>query len=90
MKLVSSGDYFSALRVACTHLGPLATNDPSLLKQLKETLLALLLPKEDILGKGFPINALANSLQVWSNLLIMKPSISDLTFGGWDIGLKIV
>ncbi|KAL4019873.1 hypothetical protein IC575_018635 [Cucumis melo] len=64
LKLVSSGDYSSALRVACTHLGPLATNDPSLLKQLKETLLALLLPKEDILGKGFPINALANSLQV--------------------------
>ncbi|CAK9320381.1 unnamed protein product [Citrullus colocynthis] len=64
LKLVSSGDYSSALRVACTHLGPLAANDPSLLKQLKETLLALLLPNEDILGKGFPINALANSLQV--------------------------
>ncbi|XP_023544365.1 uncharacterized protein LOC111803970 isoform X1 [Cucurbita pepo subsp. pepo] len=64
LKLVSSGDYSSALRVACTHLGPLAADDPSLLKQLKEALLALLLPNEDILGKGFPINALANSLQV--------------------------
>ncbi|XP_022132835.1 uncharacterized protein LOC111005585 isoform X3 [Momordica charantia] len=63
-KLVSTGDYSSGLRVACTHLGPLAANDPSLLKQLKETLLALLLPNEDLLGKGFPINALANSLQV--------------------------
>ncbi|KAG7027064.1 hypothetical protein SDJN02_11073 [Cucurbita argyrosperma subsp. argyrosperma] len=64
LKLVSSGDYSSALRVACTHLGPLAANEPSLLKQLKETLLALLLPNEDFLRKGFPVNALANSLQV--------------------------
>lgn len=77
MKLVSSGDYSSALRVACTHLGPLAANDPSLLKQLKETLLALLLPNEDILGKGFPINALANSLQVWGNLPNEMPLYSN-------------
>ncbi|XP_065874321.1 uncharacterized protein [Euphorbia lathyris] len=64
LKLVSSGDNSSALRVACLHLGPLAANDPSLLKPLKETLLALLRPTEDALGKGLPLQALATSLQV--------------------------
>ncbi|WCJ31104.1 hypothetical protein M5689_012618 [Euphorbia peplus] len=64
LKLVSSGDNSSALRVACLHLGPLAANDPSLLKPLKETLLALLRPSEDALGKGLPLHALSTSLQV--------------------------
>lgn len=64
LKLVSLGDHSSALRVACSHLGPLAANDPSLLKALKETLLALLRPNEDALGKGLPLHALATSLQV--------------------------
>lgn len=61
---MSSGDYSGALRVACSHLGPLASSDPSLLKPLKETLLALLQPNEDALGKGLPLHALASSLQV--------------------------
>ncbi|KAK4260072.1 hypothetical protein QN277_003240 [Acacia crassicarpa] len=64
LKLVCSGDYNAALRVACSHLGPLAANDPSLLKPLKETLLALLRPKEDALGNALPLDALAASLQV--------------------------
>ncbi|POO02779.1 CTLH/CRA C-terminal to LisH motif domain containing protein [Trema orientale] len=64
LKLVSSGDYSSALRVACSHLGPLASSDPTLLKPLKETLLALLQPNEEALGKGLPLHALASSLQV--------------------------
>ncbi|KAJ9177234.1 hypothetical protein P3X46_012472 [Hevea brasiliensis] len=64
LKLVGSGDHSSALRVACSHLGPLAANDPTLLKPLKETLLALLRPNEDALGKGLPLHALATSLQV--------------------------
>ncbi|KAJ9670773.1 hypothetical protein PVL29_026979 [Vitis rotundifolia] len=64
LKLVSLGDHSSALRVACSHLGPLAANVPSLLKALKETLLALLRPNEDALGKGLPLHALATSLQV--------------------------
>ncbi|XP_034691515.1 uncharacterized protein LOC117918750 isoform X1 [Vitis riparia] len=64
LKLVSLGDHSSALRVACSHLGPLAANDPLLLKALKETLLALLRPNEDALGKGLPLHALATSLQV--------------------------
>ncbi|KAE7999595.1 hypothetical protein FH972_004003 [Carpinus fangiana] len=64
LKLVSSGDYSSALRVACSHLGPLAASDPALLKPLKETLLALLRPNEDALGKGLPLHALSTSLQV--------------------------
>lgn len=64
LKLVSAGDHSSALRVASLHLGPLAANDPSLLKPLKETLLALLRPNEDALGKGLPLHALATSLQV--------------------------
>ncbi|KAL6220431.1 hypothetical protein ACLB2K_008187 [Fragaria x ananassa] len=64
LKLVSSGDCSGALRVACSHLGPLAASNPSLLKTLKETLLALLQPDEDALRKGFPLHALATSLQV--------------------------
>ncbi|KAM6598531.1 hypothetical protein CsatA_018140 [Cannabis sativa] len=64
LKLVSSGDYSSALRVACSHLGPLASSDPTLLKPLKETLLALLQPNEDAIRKGLPLHALSSSLQV--------------------------
>ncbi|KAL5752933.1 hypothetical protein ACOSP7_023117 [Xanthoceras sorbifolium] len=64
LKLVSSGDHSAALRVACSHLGPLAASHPTLLKPLKETLLALLRPNEDALGKGFPLHAVATSLQV--------------------------
>ncbi|KAH1249602.1 hypothetical protein GmHk_05G012922 [Glycine max] len=64
LKLVSSGDYNAALKVACTHLGPLAASDPALLKPLKETLLALLRPNEDALGNALPLHALAASLQV--------------------------
>ncbi|MED6192971.1 hypothetical protein PIB30_014754 [Stylosanthes scabra] len=64
LKLVSSGDYNAALKVACSHLGPLAASDPTLLKPLKETLLALLQPSEDALGSALPLNALAASLQV--------------------------
>lgn len=62
--MVSSGDYNAALKVACTHLGPLAACDPALLKPLKETLLALLRPNEDALGNALPLHALAASLQV--------------------------
>lgn len=64
LKLVSSGDYNAALKVACSHLGPLASSDPVLLKPLKETLLALLRPNEDALGNALPLHALAASLQV--------------------------
>ncbi|GAB4848960.1 hypothetical protein Ancab_003774 [Ancistrocladus abbreviatus] len=64
LKLVDSGDCSGALKVACSHLGPLASNDPALLKPLKETLLALLKPEEDVMRKGLPLHALASSLQV--------------------------
>lgn len=67
--MVSSGDYHAALRVACSHLGPLASSDPALLKPLKETLLALLRPNEDALGTALPLHALAASLQVLCVLL---------------------
>lgn len=69
LKLVSSGDHLRALKVASSDLGPLATSDPALLKPLKETLLALLRPNEDALGKGLPLHALATSLQVLHNLV---------------------
>ncbi|GLT49856.1 hypothetical protein SLA2020_233840 [Shorea laevis] len=64
LKLVSFGDHSGALRVACSHLGPLAAKDPTLLKPLKETLLALLQPNEDALRRGMPLHALAISIQV--------------------------
>ncbi|XP_022739973.1 uncharacterized protein LOC111292053 isoform X2 [Durio zibethinus] len=64
LKLVGLGDHSGALRVACSHLGPLAASDPNLLKPLKETLLFLLRPNEDALVTGLPLHALATSLQV--------------------------
>jgi len=64
LKLVSAGDHNGALKVACFHLGPLAANDQSLLKTLKETLLVLLQPDGTAPGKDLPLNDLANTLQV--------------------------
>ncbi|XP_019058990.1 PREDICTED: uncharacterized protein LOC104821272 isoform X2 [Tarenaya hassleriana] len=64
LKLVSAGNHNEALKVAGSHLGPIAASNPSLLKVLKETLLALLQPDENALEKELPLNALANSLQV--------------------------
>ncbi|KAF5736130.1 hypothetical protein HS088_TW14G00265 [Tripterygium wilfordii] len=64
LKLVGCGDHSSALRVACSYLGPLAASNPALLKSLKETLLAFIRPNEEALGKGLPLNSLATSLQV--------------------------
>ncbi|KAG8497508.1 hypothetical protein CXB51_008817 [Gossypium anomalum] len=64
LKLVGLGDHSGALRVACSHLGPLAARDPNLLKPLKETLLSLLRPNEEALVTGLPLHPLATSLQV--------------------------
>lgn len=64
LKLVDSDDHSGALKVACSYLGPLAANDPGLLKPLKETLLALLRPNEVAFRKDLPLDALASSLQV--------------------------
>ncbi|KAF5738209.1 hypothetical protein HS088_TW13G01105 [Tripterygium wilfordii] len=64
LKLVGCGDHSSALRVACSYLGPLAAGNPAFLKPLKETLLAFIQPNEQALGKGLPLNSLATSLQV--------------------------
>lgn len=61
---MSAGDHNGALKVACSHLGPLAANDQSLLKTLKETLLVLLQPDGTTPGKDLPLNDLANMLQV--------------------------
>ncbi|KAL4368858.1 hypothetical protein GQ457_05G013350 [Hibiscus cannabinus] len=63
LKLVGLGDHSGALRVACSHLGPLAAHDTNLLKPLKETLVSLLRPSEDTLVIG-SLHALATSLQV--------------------------
>ena len=67
--MVNYGDYSIALRVACSHLGPLASTHPALLKPLTETLLAQLQPNEDAIGKGLPLHALATLLQVCHSLL---------------------
>lgn len=64
LKLVSSGDHPHALRVACSHLGPLAARDPNLLRPLKETLIALLRPNDEAFGEHLPLHALATSVQV--------------------------
>ncbi|KAL3526767.1 hypothetical protein ACH5RR_011423 [Cinchona calisaya] len=64
LKLVRSGDHSHALRVACSHLGPLAASDPVLLRPLKETLFALLRPNEEAFGEHLPLHALATSVQL--------------------------
>ncbi|KAL0909604.1 hypothetical protein M5K25_020488 [Dendrobium thyrsiflorum] len=63
-ELVNSGNIQLALKVACTHLGPLALSNQDLVKPLKETLVILLKPNEEALRKGIPLSALANNLQV--------------------------
>ncbi|KAL0450330.1 UNVERIFIED_CONTAM: hypothetical protein Slati_1589400 [Sesamum latifolium] len=72
-KLVQAGDHSRALKVASSHLGPLAAKDPALLKPLKETLLALLRSTEEPIGKHLSLDALATSLQfeglLWINSL---------------------
>lgn len=64
LKLVHDGDVTMALKVASTHLGPLAASQHSLMKPLKETLLALLKPSDDAFTKAIPLSVLATSLQV--------------------------
>ncbi|KAL4582316.1 hypothetical protein LXL04_006863 [Taraxacum kok-saghyz] len=64
LKLVNSGDHTRALKVACSYLGPLATKDPSLLKPLKETLLALLTPNDKFVPQSLPFHTLSTTLQV--------------------------
>lgn len=64
LKFVNEGNLAMALKVASTYLGPLAASNQALLKPLKETLLALLDPSEAAAAKGFPLSALATSLQV--------------------------
>lgn len=72
LKLVSAGDHNGALKVACSHLGPLAANDQSLLKTLKETLVVLLQPDGNTTGKDLPLNDLANTLQVTTVFISFK------------------
>ncbi|KAL1564132.1 hypothetical protein AAHA92_06524 [Salvia divinorum] len=64
LKLVRVGDHSAALKVASSHLGPLAANYSALLKPLKETLFTLLRSSEEPSGKHLPLDALATSLQV--------------------------
>ncbi|KAL6883369.1 hypothetical protein ACP4OV_010783 [Aristida adscensionis] len=64
LKLVAGGDHVAALKVASTNLGPLAANDQALLKPLKETLVTLIQPNDDILTNAVPLPVLASSLQV--------------------------
>ncbi|GJM84424.1 hypothetical protein PR202_ga00092 [Eleusine coracana subsp. coracana] len=64
LKLVAAGDHVSALKVASTHLGPLAANNHDLLKPLKETLVTLIQSNEDVLTNAVSLPVLASSLQV--------------------------
>lgn len=64
LKLVAAGDHVAALKVASTHLGPLAANNHDLLKPLKETLVTLIQSNEDVLTNVVSLPVLASSLQV--------------------------
>ncbi|KAL5231136.1 hypothetical protein ABZP36_029912 [Zizania latifolia] len=64
LKLVASGDHGAALKVASTHLGPLAGSNQAFLKPLKETLVTLIQPNEDVLTKAISLPVLASSLQI--------------------------
>ncbi|KAL9268343.1 hypothetical protein AKJ16_DCAP17995, partial [Drosera capensis] len=64
LKLVNSGDYSGAVKVASSHLDPLAARDPTSLKPLKETLVLLLTPDQAAFKTDLPLLGLASSLQV--------------------------
>lgn len=64
LKLVAGGDCVAALKVASSHLGPLASSNQALLKPLKETLVTLIQPNEDVLTKAVSLPVLASSLQL--------------------------
>ena len=64
LKLVAGGDHAAALKVASSHLGPIAASNKDLLKPLKETLVTLIQPNEDVLTKAVSLPVLASSLQV--------------------------
>ncbi|XP_062205105.1 uncharacterized protein LOC133907098 [Phragmites australis] len=64
LKLVAAGDHVASLKVASTHLGPLAANNQALLKPLKETLVTLIQSNEDVLTNAVSLPVLASSLQV--------------------------
>lgn len=64
LKLVAAGDHVSALKVASTYLGPLAANNEALLKPLKETLVTLIQPNEDVVMNALSLPVLASSVQV--------------------------
>ncbi|TKV93791.1 hypothetical protein SEVIR_9G252100v4 [Setaria viridis] len=63
LKLVAAGEHVAALKVASTHLGPLAATNQALLKPLKETLVTLIKPNGDVLN-AVSLPVLASSLQV--------------------------
>ncbi|EPS68912.1 hypothetical protein M569_05856, partial [Genlisea aurea] len=65
-KHIHGGDQASAMKIASSYLGPLAAKDSTLLKPLKETLLALLRPPDEQpqTADDFRFDALAASLQV--------------------------
>ncbi|GJN20455.1 hypothetical protein PR202_gb07836 [Eleusine coracana subsp. coracana] len=64
LKLVAASDHVAALKVASTHLGPLAANNHDLLKPLKETLVTLIQSSEDVFTNAVSLPVLASSLQV--------------------------
>jgi hypothetical protein len=64
LKLVAGGDHVAALKVASSHLGPIAASNQALLKPLKETLVTLIQPSENVLTKAVSLPVLASSLQV--------------------------
>uniref|UniRef100_A0A0A9D3P4 CTLH domain-containing protein n=1 Tax=Arundo donax TaxID=35708 RepID=A0A0A9D3P4_ARUDO len=64
LKLVAAGDRVAALKVASTHLGPLAASNQALLKPLKETLVTLIQSNDDVLTNAVSLPVLASSLQV--------------------------
>ncbi|KAK1694368.1 hypothetical protein QYE76_011065 [Lolium multiflorum] len=64
LKLVAGGDHVAALKVASSHLGPIAASNQALLKPLKETLVTLIQPSENVLTKAVSLPVLASSLQL--------------------------
>lgn len=64
LKLVAGGDHVAALKIASSHLGPIAASNQDLLKPLKETLVTLIQPNEDVLTKAVSLPVLASSLQL--------------------------
>uniref|UniRef100_A0A162B1G5 CTLH domain-containing protein n=1 Tax=Daucus carota subsp. sativus TaxID=79200 RepID=A0A162B1G5_DAUCS len=89
LKLVRAGDHSSALKIASATLGPLGAKDPTLLKQLKKTLMALLRPNEVISTDDSALNVIGHMTLSNTPETATDISLKDLSIILDDVVSKI-